>query len=557
MPEPHPTVAARLGKLAPDQRAAATAPPGPVLCVAPAGSGQDDDAGRPGRLAGGRRRGSRVGLRRRVQQAGGRGADRAAGRGAGAARRGGRLRARPDVPRAWAGDPPRRRRPGRPAPRPGRAAPRPRSGGDGGRSRPAGPRVLAAQAGPPGHRGRRGPRPVAGTRGAGVRRVRARRSRESGGVDFDDLVVRALAPAGRRPVVARPVAGADRAAARGRGAGPRPDAARACAPPRGPRERHLPRRRRRPVDLRLAPRGRAPRAGAGVHAARGCAASTSRPTTAARARSWSGRSGSWSTTGSGSRSGSSPDRGPADGSCWPRTAADDAVRVRRAMATWPADGSTRAVLARTNRELLVAVVARAGARRSRSVRRTCALTIEDPRLDGLLERRVLPRRRSPARRARPAPGRAPRARRRRRWRSRPTSRRRPTSRPRCSAGRRRSRTSRRSAPRSRSGGRGSPSSAATTRAEPRDRARHQGPRVGPRPRARRRVPGPAIGERRDRAGAGAGGGAPPRVRRLDAGTPLADAAVRPGGAVGRSCARRSTPRELGISRGCRRVDSAA
>jgi DNA helicase-2/ATP-dependent DNA helicase PcrA len=30
----------RLGKLAPDQRAAATAPPGPVLCVAPAGSGK-------------------------------------------------------------------------------------------------------------------------------------------------------------------------------------------------------------------------------------------------------------------------------------------------------------------------------------------------------------------------------------------------------------------------------------------------------------------------------------------------------------------------------------
>jgi len=33
-------VAARLGRLTPDQRAAATAPPGPVLCVAPAGSGK-------------------------------------------------------------------------------------------------------------------------------------------------------------------------------------------------------------------------------------------------------------------------------------------------------------------------------------------------------------------------------------------------------------------------------------------------------------------------------------------------------------------------------------
>src|SRR2546426_1122790 len=36
----HPAVAERLRRLAPDQRAAATAPPGPVLCVAPAGSGK-------------------------------------------------------------------------------------------------------------------------------------------------------------------------------------------------------------------------------------------------------------------------------------------------------------------------------------------------------------------------------------------------------------------------------------------------------------------------------------------------------------------------------------
>jgi len=35
-----PTVSERLAGLAPDQRAAATAPPGPVLCVAPAGSGK-------------------------------------------------------------------------------------------------------------------------------------------------------------------------------------------------------------------------------------------------------------------------------------------------------------------------------------------------------------------------------------------------------------------------------------------------------------------------------------------------------------------------------------
>ncbi|MBA2701485.1 MAG: ATP-dependent helicase [Chloroflexi bacterium] len=36
----HPAVAARLDRLTPDQRQAATAPPGPILCVAPAGSGK-------------------------------------------------------------------------------------------------------------------------------------------------------------------------------------------------------------------------------------------------------------------------------------------------------------------------------------------------------------------------------------------------------------------------------------------------------------------------------------------------------------------------------------
>jgi len=38
--ELHPAVAERLARLAPDQRAAATAPPGPSLCIAPAGSGK-------------------------------------------------------------------------------------------------------------------------------------------------------------------------------------------------------------------------------------------------------------------------------------------------------------------------------------------------------------------------------------------------------------------------------------------------------------------------------------------------------------------------------------
>src|SRR3954470_22758201 len=36
----HPSVSQRLDRLTVDQRAAATAPPGPVLCVAPAGSGK-------------------------------------------------------------------------------------------------------------------------------------------------------------------------------------------------------------------------------------------------------------------------------------------------------------------------------------------------------------------------------------------------------------------------------------------------------------------------------------------------------------------------------------
>jgi DNA helicase II / ATP-dependent DNA helicase PcrA len=39
-PTLHPAVEERLSRLAPDQRTAATAPPGPVLCVAPAGSGK-------------------------------------------------------------------------------------------------------------------------------------------------------------------------------------------------------------------------------------------------------------------------------------------------------------------------------------------------------------------------------------------------------------------------------------------------------------------------------------------------------------------------------------
>ncbi len=65
--------------------------------------------------------------------------------------------------------------------------------------------------------------------------------------------------------------------------------------------------------------------------------------------------------------------------------ADDHVRVARAMRTWPADDSTRAVLARTNRELLVAVVVALDLGlpfRAPDL----PLPIEDDRIDGLLDR---------------------------------------------------------------------------------------------------------------------------------------------------------------------------
>jgi superfamily I DNA/RNA helicase len=65
--------------------------------------------------------------------------------------------------------------------------------------------------------------------------------------------------------------------------------------------------------------------------------------------------------------------------------ADDPVRIRRAMTAWPPDESSRAVLARTNRELLAAVVAALDLGlpfRAPSL----ILTIEDARLDGLLDR---------------------------------------------------------------------------------------------------------------------------------------------------------------------------
>jgi superfamily I DNA/RNA helicase len=67
---------------------------------------------------------------------------------------------------------------------------------------------------------------------------------------------------------------------------------------------------------------------------------------------------------------------------------DDLVRIVRAMGTWPDNRDTRAVLARTNRELLAAVVAAVElglAFRAPEL----ALPIEDERIDDLLDRAVV------------------------------------------------------------------------------------------------------------------------------------------------------------------------
>jgi superfamily I DNA/RNA helicase len=64
--------------------------------------------------------------------------------------------------------------------------------------------------------------------------------------------------------------------------------------------------------------------------------------------------------------------------------ADDAVRLERAIRTWPDDDSTRAVLARTNRELIPAVVVALTVGLPFRAPRL-ALPLEDPRIDGLLD----------------------------------------------------------------------------------------------------------------------------------------------------------------------------
>jgi superfamily I DNA/RNA helicase len=66
-------------------------------------------------------------------------------------------------------------------------------------------------------------------------------------------------------------------------------------------------------------------------------------------------------------------------------AADETVRIRRAVTTWPDDGSTRAILARTNRELLPAIAVCLELSVPFRAPRV-DLLLESPQLDDLLER---------------------------------------------------------------------------------------------------------------------------------------------------------------------------
>ena len=180
-----------------------------------------------------------------------------------------------------------------------------------------------------------------------------------GGLDFDDLILRAIAGLEREPRAARALAVEVPGAARRRGPGRRSGAAPAGAPAGRAGQPDLPRRRRRPVDLRLAaggrpadprprrsparppsgrPRGQLPVPAPGRR--------TRRPARRAQRRAL--REGHPAGPGATGRLILAPD------------ASDEIVRLERAMRTWPDDGSTRAVLARTNRELLPAVVVALG-----------------------------------------------------------------------------------------------------------------------------------------------------------------------------------------------------
>ena len=239
--------------------------PGPVR--GPGRERQDHDARGARRVAGrGGRRRPGDDRRDHIQHACRGGASGTARPGARAAQCPARRRPRSHVPRARPGDPPGHRR--------ASAAPGSRRGPSAGPSRPrrgrAAPsrrRVLAPEAHPCGDgRGRRA-RPGAGAGCPGVPRLRRSacrgrrdRLRRPGGP-------RAPSP-GSGPAVPEPLAVALRAPPGRRGPGRRREPAPPGAPAGGAREPHLPGRRRRPVDLRLAARRCASCPGFGGRAAR-------------------------------------------------------------------------------------------------------------------------------------------------------------------------------------------------------------------------------------------------------------------------------------------------
>ena len=533
----------RLARLAPDQRAAATAPPGPVLCVAPAGSGKTttlvarvawlvDGGADPGTIC-------VVAFNRRAaEELTARLDDALAPLG----RRAG-LGPRPDVPRARPRAARRGRRLHRPADRPRRAAARAVPGG---RRRPT----------------------------AGASTSRSRGSSWTCGSSADDV---AADPA--PGPVARAFVAYERAIAelgRRRLRRPRGPGARGCsrtirprspAGGRGARTCSSTRRRtstgrswswrcssRRPpttcswsaTTTRRSTAGGSPTCGgcwAWPPRCPGCGASTSRPTTAARGRSSSEPSASSSTTGSGSRSASSPGRGPSGGWCSRRTRPTTSCGSMRAMAQLagrrldagrPRADEPRAARGGGRGDRARHPVPRAGPRRWRSrTRGSTACSSARSAADLAAGRRSRRWSRSGALRAElraqaaaedrtptPAPPR------------RPTGRRRPTSRPRSSAGRPPLPTS--AAPAR--GDRRAPARLTELRRD--DAALSLATAHGTKglewdhvARARRRLSRPPVHLGRDRARAGPRGGAAARVRGLDARPPLAHAAVRPGGPV--------------------------
>ena len=355
----HPSVADRLARLAPDQRAAATAPPGPVLCVAPAGSGKTttlvariawlvDDGRRPDddlrhHLQPPRRRGA----------ARARGARRCCRSGATLARAASAIRTFHALGLRSCATPAQRSSRCSIATRcSGRSAPMPTGPSAGASTRSSRASswtsgLTAADVAADPEAG-----PVARTFVAYEAEI-ARR----GGLDFDDLVARALRLLERDPAVLASWRRRCAAPPRRRGTGPRSQP----APPRAPARcagrtgssssatttspstagawptcaacsasaEALPGLSR--VDLEVNYRCPAPVLGRSV---RLIEHNRERFAKAIRAR---------------------PDA--AGRLVLAGSAADDVDRAAAVLASWPADGGTSAVLARTNRELLPAVAA--------------------------------------------------------------------------------------------------------------------------------------------------------------------------------------------------------